>query len=374
MTAGDRTVRIVVHDLSRSGVPVVLGRYLGALPEVERRRVSVLAGWDGPVRRHLERLGVAVGVVWRSTRRRGARLAAPLGGRIAAAAVSMDVRRAARRLPHPDLVVWHGAGSLQLLGAGPPSAATAIHLHELDVALSRCVEPALLRDELNRAETVAVVTPEVSASIERFCGWGGPTPVVPGCADVIAPLEPTRPIARRVVGVGSPDWRKGADRMNAIATELHRRGIDVPVRWIGGRPAGRDQWWVEASSATEWIEPSDDPWSDAEPVGVVVIPSREDPLPLVALEAGARGAPVVAMATGGLPALLADGRGLVVEQGDLQGLVAAVEFFIEHPQPAAESGLLLQEWIRSHFAPDVVSAAWWSTVVGSEDSGSVPVH
>ncbi len=367
-------VRVVVHDLGRSGVPVVLFRYLEALPAALRDGVSVLAGWDGPLRRDLSALGVRVGVVWSSEHRRAGRLVAPLGGRAAALAVAADVRRAARRLPTPDVVVWHGAGSLQLTGARPEVAASVVHLHELDVALGRSVAPQVLRAELERARTVAVVTPEVGPALERYCGWVGSSVVVPGCADRVDATGREAPTTGAVVGIGAPDWRKGADRLVAVAAELRRRGVSTPVRWIGGRPSGREQWWVGAASVVEWDESTDQPWSRAGSVAVVVVPSREDPLPLVVLEAGARGLPVVAAATGGLPALLAEGRGTVVDAGDLSSLVDAVQEYLGDPAAAAAAGAGLREWIRAGFDPDVVGARWWATVSGSEDSSARPVH
>ena len=67
MTAADAgpAVRIVVHDLGRSGVPVVLLRYLAAAPGAARARVSVLAAHDGPLRGELEALAAALGIASR---------------------------------------------------------------------------------------------------------------------------------------------------------------------------------------------------------------------------------------------------------------------------------------------------------------------
>ena len=57
----------------------------------------------------------------------------------------------------------------------------------------------------------------------------------------------------------------------------------------------------------------------------MVVPSRDDPLPTVALEAMACGRPVLGTDTGGLPFLIEHGRtGLLVPVNDEQGLAEAL--------------------------------------------------
>jgi glycosyltransferase involved in cell wall biosynthesis len=68
-----------------------------------------------------------------------------------------------------------------------------------------------------------------------------------------------------------------------------------------------------ASMAAHWSE-----------VGLLVMPSRFEGLPMAALEAMARGRPVAAYAVGGLPGLLAEGRGFLAPCGDEAALAAAV--------------------------------------------------
>ena len=58
-----------------------------------------------------------------------------------------------------------------------------------------------------------------------------------------------------------------------------------------------------------------------------VNPTLEDNFPTTNLEALACGTPVITFDSGGSPECLDEGCGLVVEQGDLQGLVAAITMF-----------------------------------------------
>ncbi|MFL6140277.1 MAG: glycosyltransferase family 4 protein [Labedaea sp.] len=68
---------------------------------------------------------------------------------------------------------------------------------------------------------------------------------------------------------------------------------------------------------------------------VVVLPSRYEPFGIVALEAAAAGAPLVAANTGGLGEVVIHGEtGLSFEPGDLDGLAAAVGAVLDDPVAA----------------------------------------
>jgi glycogen(starch) synthase len=69
---------------------------------------------------------------------------------------------------------------------------------------------------------------------------------------------------------------------------------------------------------------------------VVVLPSRYEPFGIVALEAAAAGAPLVASTAGGLAELVVDGvTGLSVTPGDVNGIAAAIREVLTDPTAAA---------------------------------------
>ena len=111
-----------------------------------------------------------------------------------------------------------------------------------------------------------------------------------------------------------------------------------------------------------WIPESADPWKLLSHAAVFVLPSREDPLPLVALEAGVYRRAVVAMPTGGLPDLLADGRGLVGSHQDVRWFVAAVEQVLASRALAEDLGQRLHEFVRTHHDVDVIAPRWLQAV------------
>lgn len=79
----------------------------------------------------------------------------------------------------------------------------------------------------------------------------------------------------------------------------------------------------------------------------VVLPSREDVLPLSLLEAMARGRPVVACAVGGVPELIEDGvLGLLVPPGDPEALAGALARFHREPDLGRRIGQQAGDHVR----------------------------
>jgi glycosyltransferase involved in cell wall biosynthesis len=75
------------------------------------------------------------------------------------------------------------------------------------------------------------------------------------------------------------------------------------------------------------------------------------------MEAMSMGLPVVATSVGGIPEIVQDNHtGVLVEAGDVTGLVAAVWALLENPEKRARMGSLAKDYARAHFsAPRMVS-------------------
>lgn len=380
--AGLPKVWILIGDLSRTGVPILLARYLGSGPVDPAGSVRVVARFDGPVRADLEALGVEVTTLDRPDRRSvvgaasvGLRSAGfeGSGRRVRASGWRWILRHGER----PDVVLVHGAGGVELLDALDGSAPLVVHLHELAVGLARSADRERLGAVLDEAVTVMAVSEPVRDLAVRFGADRRRTVLLPGVVDPRVSSRGPRPqraftgSGQFVVGgVGTVGWRKGTDRLAAIAYGLRSPTRRVSVRWVGGRPSGPDIEWVEADDPVRWFDERPDPWSVLSDVDVVVIPSREDALPLVALEAAQRGLPVVATATGGLPDLLADGRGWVVGTHDVPGLISAVGTVLEDRDAAAVAAAGLRDHVERHHGAAPVAARWWNELTAAAGGGS----
>lgn len=91
---------------------------------------------------------------------------------------------------------------------------------------------------------------------------------------------------------------------------------------------------------------------------IVVVPSRwQEPLGLIAIEAGACRKPVIATRVGGLPEIIEDGlTGYLVETQSPAALADAVRHLIANPEQRTQMGEAARERIVSQFAATPVAA------------------
>ena len=95
-----------------------------------------------------------------------------------------------------------------------------------------------------------------------------------------------------------------------------------------------------------------DPTNIYADIDVCIVPSRwDDPLPTVALEAGAFGRPVVATSRGGLPEIVENGvTGFIIEERRPDQLAQAIKSFVRSPDLIKTMGEAAQERIHSEFS------------------------
>lgn len=272
----------------------------------------------------------------------GSRLA--LGGLLAAAAVR--TRREARRWP-ADVVHAHwwfpGGASAALPGAtaGRPLVLT---MHGSDVRLGRTLAPAraAYAHVARRAAAVTAVSrwlcaqamhmaPDVRCAVARM----------PVAAELFAPPAKDAPRAG-VLFVGRLTRQKGVDALlRALAASppsvaltivgsgpeaetlralAHDLALGDRVRWVAvQRQAELAQYYREAAA--------------------LVVPSHEEGLGLVAVEAALCETPTVGFASGGLPDVVSDGvTGLLVPPGDVAALSRALTSLVTDPTRARGMG------------------------------------
>lgn len=147
-----------------------------------------------------------------------------------------------------------------------------------------------------------------------------------------------RGAVQRVLFLGNLEQRKGVrDLLNALALPgFERCRLDVTVAG-GGDVAGYEQMARELGIAgfvrfAGWCDQAATArlMADAD---VLVLPSRDEVLPLVILEALANGVAVVCTPVGEIPSLLTDGvDALYVQPGDVPGLAATLQQVLSEPQ------------------------------------------
>ncbi|WP_297442907.1 glycoside hydrolase family 99-like domain-containing protein [Acidocella sp.] len=142
-----------------------------------------------------------------------------------------------------------------------------------------------------------------------------------------------------ILGLGYGDIRKGFDLFLQLARRLGASRGDVHCLWVGDIDATLHTYLEpEMAALTEagyfthlpFTTATDEYVSAAD---ILALPSREDPLPTVVMEALCAGTPVVAFeGAGGTPDLLrAHQGGLTAPAGDLDSFQAALTSLLNHP-------------------------------------------
>jgi glycosyltransferase involved in cell wall biosynthesis len=111
-----------------------------------------------------------------------------------------------------------------------------------------------------------------------------------------------------------------------------------------------------APGRIRFLPPFEDPASVLAAADVVVMPSRTEGMPAVAIEAGMSGLPVVASSVGGIPEIVVDGAtGMLVLPGEPDSFARAIEVAYSR---RAEMGPAARRHCLDHFEMGVVSSAW----------------
>jgi glycosyltransferase involved in cell wall biosynthesis len=214
------------------------------------------------------------------------------------------------------------------------------HVHELEQAIQQCERNGNLNMVKKHASSYVAVSHAVKRNllathgmpadrikvIQGFIPTSGCLPDEAGNSRVAVRRELKIPKeARLVCASGSIAPRKGPDLFLRIADMLAKAPRDFPAYfvWIGGSTqqvnAMRKQ--VQALSRQDLVHfigsrPDVGPYYEAS--DVFLLPSREDPFPLVMLEAALRGKPVVCFDnSGGAPEFVQDDAGFIVRAFDV---------------------------------------------------------
>jgi glycosyltransferase involved in cell wall biosynthesis len=273
----------------------------------------------------------------------GARAA--LGGLLVASAAA--ARRAVRAW-RADLVHAHwwfpggAAVATRAVRAGRPLVVT---MHGSDVRLARAIAPA--RAAYARVAGQAAAVTAVSSYL---CAES--TAMAPAVACAVAPMPvdaglftPPPPGTPRegVLFVGRLTRQKGVDALLRAAAVGEFHG---PVTVCGAGPEERalralaDE--LGLASRVRWLPQTPQPELTAlyRSAVVVAMPSHEEGLGLVAVEAGLCGTPVVGFRSGGLVDVVLDGEsGALVAPGDVGALARALGAFTRDPERARTAGV-----------------------------------
>ncbi len=328
----------LVHAEQEAGLDVaVLAPHDAGLPVFDSiDGVEVHRFRYGPA--SMERLSYRGGLLGSSRRVGGVMLPAYL------ASFARAAERASRQF-RPDVIHahwWLPAGLCALRTARRLDLPLVVTIHGSDAHLLRYRPLRKLAGHvLHRASLVATVSEDLRAQIEAL-DPRLPTAVLrlPVRADVAAmPFPPDPPLRLLAAGRLSPE--KGFDVLIEAMRIAIDHGLDVRLDIVGSGPERRPLS-ILAAPLGERVRlipalPHAELMRRLDDVHALVAPSRREGLGLVALEAFARGRPVVASRVGGLAESVVDGvDGFLVPPEDPAALAAALAR-LPIGQPAGEA-------------------------------------
>lgn len=200
--------------------------------------------------------------------------------------------------------------------------------------------------------------------VDLLARRGVPRSAIRLVPNAFAPAEPPleRAEARRSLGLADIDepvigWigrlsaEKGPDVLVRAAAAARR-----PARWlvIGDGPEGPPARALAAQLGAPVTFAGLVPAAGrlVKAFDAVVLSSRTEGTPIVALEALAAGVPVVATRVGGVPDLLADGAGRLVDSERPEQLAEAVDALLADPAAAAATGERGRARVQERHAPE----------------------
>lgn len=195
---------------------------------------------------------------------------------------------------------------------------TVAHLHGSSFVKFAKASPGSVVPTLQRADLIAVLSPETRDTVRRL---------VPSADVELLPNSVPRGSARgkekTVVFGGGITRRKGVD----VLVEAWRAAApSAPWRLLLAGPALETDLVADLPEGVTHLGPLPhaELMSLLERSSVAVLPSRDEAMPMFILEALARRNAVVSTTVGGIPEVLADGAGVLVEPGDAEALAAAL--------------------------------------------------
>jgi glycosyltransferase involved in cell wall biosynthesis len=218
------------------------------------------------------------------------------------------------------------------------------------------------RVAVRRANLVVVVSHQMARAVEAQGVPQAKLRVVHN-ACLIEPLANGPPAAwsadaAPIVGVVARlSYEKGVD----LALVAHRL---VTHRWPGARlwvvgdgleqaALMRRAERLGIAPSVEWLGYQEDLGQLYRRMALLLIPSRSEGLPNVALEAMAYGIPVVATAVGGVPEVVSNGRtGFLVSPGDPDGLASRVIDLLGDPALRRRLGRAARDEVVARFSPE----------------------
>lgn len=184
-----------------------------------------------------------------------------------------------------------------------------------------------------------------------------------------------------VVGAcGTIESRKGTDLFVRMAQKVLDARPEIRFLWIARKDAEADPMYHETIESireldlTEQIKivrSAGSPTNYLAALDVFVLTSREDPFPLVCLEAANLGKPVICFAAaGGMPEFVGEDAGTVVPFEDLEAMARSVESFYVDLEKRSAAGQSAKRKAQTDFSTETSCQSIFQVISSVSELGS----
>lgn len=384
------SILFISHDAWRTGAPIVLLHFLRWLKSNTSMPFSILLREGvGELRPQFEQLAPVF--AWNELPVREPEASATAragffsrfggrGGRGQAPAHPTSRERFAEYLRDARVgliysnTITNGEVLEALAGSGCP---VVTHVHELGFWIAHRMDPVNVEQNRRHTSRFIAVSQAVRDNLVNHVG------IAPERVDVVhefiqvesaPPAGSTRALRARlgipddafvVGGAGTTDWRKAPDLFVQLAAAVRRRRPDETVHfvWVGGEHQGPmfEALWHDAVRADVadrllFVGAQPHPLDYFAIFDAFAMVSREDPFPLVALEAASLGKPVITFdRSGGTREFVQSDAGIVVPYLDIDAMATAVHRLRDDPDLRLQLAACAAEKVRHSYDINVAA-------------------
>jgi glycosyltransferase involved in cell wall biosynthesis len=383
----EMTILFIGHDANRAGAQYLLLHLLTYLQE-SGVKTGLVLGDGGPLLADYERVTTVYpifsappvssgGLRGRVLTKLG--ITPPANGQRTLPAGLLETIRA----EHYDLILANtiaNGGLLRLLE--PLGLPFALYVHELETSIRIYTRPDDLAYELSHVRHVFCGSEAVRQNLITHHG------LTPGNTSVLNSLMHTQTLrtklaavdrraVRRQLGIpeqavvvggcGNAEWRKGVDLFLLLARQVLNTHPDTYFVWVGVHESGEEAQRLRydldrmgISGRVRLLPPGGNYLDYVACFDMFTLTSREDPYPLVILEAGLNRNPVLCFEqSGGSPDYVGTDTGCLVPYLDLATMATIIGRLADNPAERARLGGIFFERAMRHdvsaLAPQLLS-------------------
>lgn len=265
----------------------------------------------------------------------------------------------------PKMLYVNSIGSYHFaLAAKEMNIPVIFHIHELEIAINMMFRSTVSRENFkNMADIfISVSTPVYNVLINNLKCPVEKVVLIHEFVSKEKIAEKSELISREHINkelnlvedeilvfcLGTFIYRKGADIFMKVAKDLKERGLNCKFVWIGSKPF-KEPFMADFGLYSTYftlIQEKVNPFPYLKAADILVLPSREDPFPLVVLESMSLGKPSVLFKDGGGIYEAVKDSGIIVNNFDIKDFANAIEKLIvdkEERERMGEKAVIYQE-------------------------------